>query len=188
MALKGSSRSEAGAEVLAGLYEHYYDRVLRYIISRVSNRDTAQDLAGDVFVRAVESFGSYKDKGVPVQAWLFRIAHNLVIDHYRRSSHRQSTPIDEAMQIAGASDPEAEVEHSITMQQVRAMMQRLNPAQQEVIALRFMGGLSAEEAGQVMGRTSGAIRELQRTALKALRALLGSQAPGFGLAGQEGGQ
>jgi RNA polymerase sigma-70 factor, ECF subfamily len=179
-------RGGHGAEVLAGLYEQYYDRVLRYIVSRVGNRDTAEDLAGDVFVRAVESFGSFKDKGVPVQAWLFRIAHNLVVDHYRRSSYRRSTPIDDAMEIAGPADPEAEVEHSITMEQVRTMMQRLNPAQQEVIALRFMGGLSAEEAGAVMGRTSGAIRELQRTALKALRSHLGPQMQGYGLAGPAG--
>jgi RNA polymerase sigma-70 factor, ECF subfamily len=180
-------RGGHGAEVLAGLYEQYYDRVLRYIVSRVGNRDTAEDLAGDVFVRAVESFGSFKDKGVPVQAWLFRIAHNLVVDHYRRSSYRRSTPIDDAMEIAGPADPEAEVELSITMEQVRAMMEKLNPAQQEVIALRFMAGLSAEEAGSVMGRTAGAIRELQRTALKALRSLLGPQMQGYGLAGQEGG-
>lgn len=87
-------------------------------------------------------------------------------------------PIDDALQIAGASDPAAETEHQLTMAQVNAMIERLNPAQQEVIALRFTGELSAEEAGVVMGRTPGAIRELQRTALKALRALMaGSTGP-----------
>ncbi len=187
VAAKGQDHSESGGHALAGLYEQYYDRVLRYVASRVSNRDAAEDLAGDVFVRAVESFGSFKDKGVPVQAWLFRIAHNIVIDHYRRSAHRRSSPIDEAMDVASGSDPQAEVEHRLTMERVNAMMERLSPAQQEVIALRFMGGLSAEEAGQVMGRTSGAIRELQRTALKSLRSLLGPEMTGLGMAGREGG-
>src|SRR5690606_4018591 len=97
-----SGRGESGADVLSGLYEQYYDRVLRYVASRVGSRDIAEDLAGDCFVRAVESFGSFKDRGVPVQAWLFRIAHNLIIDHYRRSSYRRTTPIDDAMEIAGS--------------------------------------------------------------------------------------
>ena len=74
--------------------------------------------------------------------------------------------------MPSSSNTYEEVEHLLTMERVNVAMARLNPAQQEVLSLRFMGGLSSEEAGMVMGRTSGAIRELQRTAIKALRALL----------------
>ena len=76
------------------------------------------------------------------------------------------------MQIAGSADTAAEVEQRLAMERVRQMMEHLNQAQQEVISLRFSGQLSAEETGAVMGRTPGAVRELQRTALKALRALM----------------
>ncbi len=181
----GSSRARPDADSLADLFEQYYDRIARYIASRTGDRDLAEDMAGDVFVRAVESFSSYQERGLPIQAWLFRIAHNLVIDHYRRSSRRQTVAIDDAMELAGDADPTAEVELRLSMERVGEMLVRLNPAQQEVISLRFMGGLSAEEAGAVMGRTAGAIRELQRTALKALRALLGPEITHPGSAAQE---
>ena len=184
--LRGSRGAQPDAGILAELYEQYYDRVARYIASRTGNRDVAEDMAGDVFLRAVESFGSFQHRGVPVQAWLFRIAHNLIVDHYRRGSRRHTIPIDETFDIAGASDVQAEVEHRLTMERVYQAMQHLNAGQQEVISLRFMAGLSAEDAGTVMGRTSGAIRELQRTAIKALRSRLGPVAAQLGFAAPEG--
>ena len=172
----GSGRARPDAQTLVGLYEELYDRIVRYVTARTGNRDLGEDLAGEVFVRAVESIGSFRQRGAPIEAWLFRIAHNLVVDHYRRNARRPTVPIDDAMQLAGAADPPAEVEQRLAMERVTKMMQRLHPAQQEVISLRFSGELSAEEAGAVMGRTPGAIRELQRTALKALRALMGPEA------------
>jgi RNA polymerase sigma-70 factor, ECF subfamily len=171
----GAERARSESDSLSELFELYYDRIARYIASRVGNRDTAEDMAGDVFVRAVESYGSYKDRGLPIQAWLFRIAHNLVIDHYRRSAKRRSIPIEDAGELRGSSDPFAEVDIKLSMERVAEVMQLLNTGQQEVISLRLIGGLTAEEAGNIMGRTPGAIRELQRTALKALRGHLGPE-------------
>ncbi len=184
----GSDRARPDAQILANLYDELYDRIARYVTARTGSRDLGEDLAGEVFVRAVESIGSFRTRGVPIEAWLFRIAHNLVVDHYRRSARRPSVALDDAMQLAGSADTAAEVEQRLAMERVRQMMQQLNPAQQEVISLRFSGELSAEEAGAVMGRTAGAIRELQRTALKALRALMGPEAAHPRTAGsQEGG-
>lgn len=170
----GREAAQATADTLAASYDEYYDRIARYAYVRTGNRDVAEDLAGEVFVRAVESIDSYRDQGVPLGAWLFRIARNLVIDHYRRSANRRHEPLDAAYAVAGADDPIAETEHALSMKAVRAAMALLNPAQQEVITLRFLGELSAEEAGAIMGRTPGAIRELQRTAMKALRAHMGA--------------
>jgi RNA polymerase sigma-70 factor (ECF subfamily) len=169
----GSERARSESHSLSELFELYYDRIAWYITSRVGNRDTAEDMAGDVFVRAVESYGGYKDRGLPVQAWLFRIAHNLVIDHYSRSAKRKSAPLDEAGEISGGSDPFGEVDLKLSMERVAEVMKLLNAGQQEVISSRLIGGMTAEEAGNIMGRTPGAIRELQRTALKALRGHLG---------------
>ncbi|MCH7482189.1 MAG: sigma-70 family RNA polymerase sigma factor [Chloroflexi bacterium] len=180
-----SGWAKPDTQTLTVLYEELYDRIARYVTARTGNRDVGEDLAGEVFVRAVESIGSFRERGVPVEAWLFRIAHNLVVDHYRRSARRPIVPIDDAMGLAGSADTAGEVEQRLAMERVAQMMQRLNPAQQEVISLRFSGELSAEEAGAVMGRTPGAIRELQRTALKALRALMGPDAAHPGAASRE---
>jgi RNA polymerase sigma-70 factor, ECF subfamily len=175
VALQGRDSAQQDAADLAGLFEQYYDRIARYIAVRIGNRDAAEDMAGEVFLRAVESIDSLAKPDVPAQAWLFRVAHNLVVDHYRRNSRRPTVAIDDAMEIPGATDLVGEVELRMDMERVNAVIVQLNDGQQEVIALRFMGGLSAEEAGAVMGRTSGAIRELQRTALKAIRALLNEE-------------
>jgi DNA-directed RNA polymerase specialized sigma24 family protein len=78
----GSERAHSTTETLSELFELYYDRIARYISSRIGNRDLAEDMASDFFVRAVESYGTYEQRGLHVQAWLFRIAHNLIIDHY----------------------------------------------------------------------------------------------------------
>ena len=176
MALPSPGQSRPDAADLADLYEQYYDRITRYVAARIGNRDDAEDMAGDVFLRALDSLGTFEQRGVPLQAWLFKVAHNLVVDYYRRHSRRQSVPLDEALPLPGKSDPAGEVEHRMTMERVYQSLEQLNPAQREVVALRFMGGLSSEEAGVVMGRTSGAIRELQRTAIKALRGMLGEEA------------
>ena len=171
----GPAPPRSQAESLTELFELHYDRIARYIAARVGNRDLAEDMASDVFVRAVESYASYQQRGLPIQAWLFRIAHNIVIDYYRRASKRHSAPIEEVGDIAGGTDVFDEVELRLSMERVGEAMQSLNAGQQEVISLRLIGGLSAEEAGIIMERTPGAIRELQRTALKALRGLLGSE-------------
>lgn len=188
LARQGPLRAQHDAAVLAELYEQYYERVAWYITARVSNRDLAEDLAGDVFLRCVESIGAFEQRGVPMQAWLFRVAHNIVIDHYRRSGRRQATALDEADEQAGRSDPPGEVEQKLLMERVYAAIGRLNASQQEVVSLRFIAGLSSEETGQVMGRTNGAVRELQRTALKALRGILGTDVDRVPFGPADGGE
>ena len=87
-------RNEA---VLASLYEEYYDRIAYYAYVRIGDRTEAEDIAGEVFLKALESLDSYKERGVPMQAWLFRIAHNLVVDHLRKTAKRRVVPISEVL-------------------------------------------------------------------------------------------
>ena len=139
---------------------------------RIGNRDDAEDLAGEVFLRALKSIGSFKDQGIPLGAWLFRIAHNLMVDHLRKSSKRKSVPLDEALQIRDSANPEEETLRKLQFAEVQQAAEHLTPAQREVVSLRFAGGLTCAEVAQVMGRSIGAVRELQHVALKSLRRLL----------------
>jgi len=154
---------------LASLYDEYFDRIAHYVYVRVGDRNEAEDLAGEVFVRALES--SYKERGIPMQAWLFKIAHNQVVDHLRKATKRKTVPID-TVQTETGEDPVATAEKSIEIERVNEAMQKLTPEQREVVRLRFFGDLSSKEVGAIMRKSDGAVREMQRAAIEKLRGLL----------------
>jgi len=156
---------------LAALYNEYYDKIAHYIFVRLGDRTEAEDLAGEVFLKALESLESYKERGMPMHGWLFKIAHNLVVDYIRRAVKRKTVPID-TVEVVAESDPQALAETSMQLARVASALKQLNPAQRQVIELRFFGGLTSEEAGRILNKSSGAVREMQSAAIKHLRKLL----------------
>jgi len=156
---------------LAALYESCYDRIFRYAFVRLGNKADAEDLAGEVFLKALESLDSYRERGVPMQAWIFKIAHNLIVDHYRKSSKRYTVSIDE-VQVHAESNLEEQVMIGLEAARVIKALAKLTESQRRVIELRFFGELTSEEAGSVLNKRPGAVRELQSTAIKALRNVL----------------
>ena len=156
---------------LAGLYEEYYDRIANYVFVRIGDRNEAEDIASEVFLKALDSLSSYQERGLPMQAWLFKIAHNMVVDYLRRVSKNRTVPIDTVV-IQDPTDPAEVAEQNIKMEAVRKAMQKLTPEQREVLQLRFFGGLSSKETAAVLGKNDGAVREMQRSALEKLKALL----------------
>jgi RNA polymerase sigma-70 factor (ECF subfamily) len=169
---KAEARSRHESQ-LAGLYEEYYDRIARYASVHIGDRNDAEDLAGDVFLKALKSLDSYEERGVPMQAWLFRIAHNLVVDYLRKKNRISTVPV-ETIELQGGSDsdPQAMAEQSVQMQKVREAMGRLTDDQRQVIGLRFLGGLSSKEVAGIMKKSDGAVREMQRAAIVRLRGAL----------------
>jgi RNA polymerase sigma-70 factor, ECF subfamily len=163
--------AKSNREKLAGLYEVYYDRIARYIYSRIGDKTEAEDLASEVFLKALESLKSYKERGLPLQAWLFKIAHNLVVDHLRKVTRYKVLPI-ETVEIKDDADPEYTAEVNLEMERVRAAMQNLTDDQREVVRLRFFGGLTSREVSSIMDKSDGSVREMQRAALEKLRHLL----------------
>ncbi len=164
-----------GAAALADLFESDYERIARYIAVRIGNAGHAEELAGDVFVRALERIDSFQWRGVPMQAWLFRIARNLVVDYLRKNSRRKTAALDEALDIASADSPENETLLTLQREEIMAAMDSLTPAQREVVALRFFGQLTSKEVANVVKRSHGAVRELQSSGLKTLRKILNAQ-------------
>ena len=157
--------------ILSSLYEEYYDKIARYAYLRIGDKAEAEDLAGEVFLRALESLKSYKERGVPMQSWLFRIAHNLVVDYLRKRQKRKTVPIDD-VQIESGMNPAMVVENKIEMERVTKAMGQLTQQQREVLGLRFFGGLTSEETGRALNKSDGAVREMQRAAIEKLRKLL----------------
>ena len=156
---------------LAGLYGEYYDKIARYAAVHIGNRADAEDVAGEVFLKALESLGSYEKRGIPMQAWLFRIAHNLVVDYLRKMSKRKTVDID-SVTVRSNESPEAIAEVNIEVERVKKAMEQLTREQREVLSLRFFGELTSKETAAIMGKSDGAVREMQRAATSKLRMLL----------------
>jgi RNA polymerase sigma-70 factor (ECF subfamily) len=157
---------------LASLYEEYYDKIARYVYSRIGDRTEAEDIASEVFVKALEALKTYREQGIPMQAWLFRIAHNLMVDHLRRLAKKKTVPFEKA-DVVSESDPAQTAETKIEVDRVKAAMEDLTPDQKEVLQLRFFGGLTSREVSVIMQKSDGAVREMQRVALEKLRQSLG---------------
>ena len=155
-------------EAWSAVYEEYFPRVYRYIALRVSNRTEAEDLTEQAFLKALQSIDSFKWRGVPFSAWLFRIARNLVIDYWRTAKSKTSLPLDESL-VSDDVDPETIAERNLDIKQVFQAMGQLTQSQRDVMELRFFGGLSVNEVAKVLGKSEGAVKVMQHSALAALR-------------------
>ncbi|MBI4288906.1 MAG: sigma-70 family RNA polymerase sigma factor [Chloroflexi bacterium] len=159
------------ADAWTELYNGYVDRIYRYTLARVRNTMLAEDLTEQVFLRALNSISSFTWKGDPFAAWLFRIAHNLIIDFHRKPSSKEQSLPEWDLPTSGA-DPVEMAETNITMEMVLQEVDKLTPGQRQAIELRFIADLSIEETARIMGKNPGAVKALQHSALASLRRLL----------------
>jgi len=160
-------RAKAGnAEAFAELYDAYMERVYRYVYYRVSDRQTAEDITSQVFLRAWEHIRKYRLDG-SFLAWLYTIARNAVIDNYR--TRKPVVSLDDAVPVASKAAPPDEVaELRVESESVKQAMRNLTDEQHHVLTLKFIGGYSTEEIARQMEKRPGAIRALQMRALQSL--------------------
>ena len=159
-------------EALGELYRRHANTIFRYVYYRVGDKAVAEDMVGDVFVRALEGLASYQDTGRPFAAWLYRIAHARVVDHYRRQGRRRVEPLDEGLAADDETDPYRLAALRDDSRQAWAAVNRLTQDQQQVVSLRFIAGYSTAEVARLLGKTEGAVKALQHRALASLRRLL----------------
>lgn len=164
------------AEALAELYDRYGPRMYAYIYRRVSDAVLAEELTGELFLRVLRAIRNDQAWGDSFIGWLYRIAHNLVVDHYRRQPPVPSLSLDESL-VAHDGDPAAIAEDAAGRERLRAAISRLTPDQQEVLALRFGEGLTAPEAARILEKSTGAVQALQHRAVAALRRMLIGEEP-----------
>ncbi len=170
MASKEAEKKEK-QEALANLYEEYYDKIARYIFAKLGDQTQAEDLASEVFLKALRSLDSYEERGIKMESWLFRIAHNLIVDHLRKATKHRTITID-TVEIESEEDPVKIAETNIEFEKVSQAMKKLTKEQREVLELRFFGGLTSKETGNVLKKSDGAIRHMQHAAVEKLRTLL----------------
>ncbi len=163
--------SKGSGEAFGQLYQLYVDRIYNYIYYKTGNTVDAEDLTEQVFIKAWEAIRRFRFEGKPFAAWLFKVARNVVIDHYR--TRKNNTDLSEVISaIAHDGDPEAFAQRRATAQVLMTAIRRLTDEQQQVILLKFIDGMDNTEISAAMGKKEGAIRALQYRALLALQRIL----------------
>lgn len=165
--------AQRGDQVALGeLYESYFPRVYRYVATRLSTTEDAEDVTEEIFLRIIDNLGGFEFRGLPFGAWVFRIARNEVVSHVRKQKVRSTTsPLDEFIPDANA-DHVTEVETALTIAVVRQAAEKLPEAQRQVIALRFGAGLSVAETAQALKKTENNVKVLQHKAIAKLQTMV----------------
>lgn len=165
---------EYDPSALGEIYDRYSGRIYNYIYYRLGNADLAEDLTGTVFLKMLEAIQSSKSWNTSFSGWLYRIAHNLVVDHYRRGRQNRVTDLDERL-VASDQDLAKEVERRLESDRLRRAISQLTQEQALVITLKFGEGYTNAEVAQMMGKTEGAIKSLQFRAVASLRRILDAE-------------
>jgi RNA polymerase sigma-70 factor (ECF subfamily) len=164
------------SQAFSEIYEAYFDKIYRYIALRIRNDMEAEDLTQQVFMKVLHSISSYKNQGVPFSSWVYRIAHNQVVDFLRQHNKRATVDIDGLPLPDTGDDPQHIMEKEYDIEQLKTAMKQLTDSQQEVLALRFTGEMPIVQCAGIMGKSEGAIKALQHSAVQALRkALVGKE-------------
>lgn len=159
-------------QAFAALYDAYINSIYRFIYIRVEDQQTAEDIAANVFLKAWEKLGGYQQRGLPFRAWLFRIARNAVIDHYR--TRKEVAPLEAAanatdrrsLSLADRVGVKLEVDH------ILGLMEQLTEDQRNVLTLKLVHGFDTDEVAKTLGKRQGAVRALQMRGLQTLAKLM----------------
>ncbi len=160
------------ADALGELYDQYAPLIYAYLYRRVHDAQLAEDLTGEVFVRVLQAIQSEQFWHTSFRGWLYRIAHNLLVDHYRKQPPVPMLALDEQL-VAAQGDPDSALAEKLSRQDLLAAISQLTLNQQQVLVLRFGEQLAAREVAEIMGKSVGAVEMLQHRALTALRRIFG---------------
>ena len=157
-------------EAFAQLYDLYVDTVFRYVLVRVANRALAEDLTSETFMRAMRRIDSFTWQGKDIAAWFVTIARNLIADHVKSARFRFEVATADMRDADERVDaPDTEVLTRLRDERLVAAIKQLGPDQAECITLRFLQGLSLADTARVLGKSEGAVKQLQLRATRALR-------------------
>jgi RNA polymerase sigma-70 factor, ECF subfamily len=156
-------------DALEELYLLHFDRIYSYLHMSVGNRHDAEDLTTQTFLKMLESVGKFRWRSAPFSAWLFRIAHNLAMDHFRANRRWQPEELVPEPEPPEESAAEEEALESIGRRSMLELIETLSKEQQQVLTLKFVFNFSNNDAATILGKTEGAIKSLQHRALASLQ-------------------
>ncbi|MBN1120570.1 MAG: sigma-70 family RNA polymerase sigma factor [Anaerolineae bacterium] len=162
-------------QALAAIFDTYYPAIHRFIFHQVGHTETAEDLAGEVFRRLLEQLGKGRGPKEYLQAWLYQVARNLVVDDARKQQHRRHEEIDETLAANGTAVEET-AHQSLLAAETREALDQLTEKQRTVIVLKYLEGKENAEIAGIMSIPVGAVKSLQHRGLAAIRRVLSESA------------
>ena len=165
-------------QAIGRLYDRHQPHIFRFVWSRVRHQQTAEDMTGEIFTRMVTNLPTYRESGIPFRAWLYRIARNLIVDHFRQHRESSQFPLDEeANHITEYEEnPDMLVQQKLAVEYVEQALEQIDSVQREVIVMRFLVGLPLKEVALSLDKSVPAVKSLQHRGLQALRAALQQEA------------
>ena len=155
------------------LYDEYVDQIFRYVYYKVGNFAESQDLTGQTFLKAFENIDSYEMRDVAFSSWLYRIAHNLVVDYFRKESKRESVTLEERPPVpSNRGNPVDMVMAEMDSERLYKAMHKLTHNQREVLVLKFIDNLSNSQVSEIMGISVGAVKSTQKRGLLSLNRIM----------------
>jgi RNA polymerase sigma-70 factor (ECF subfamily) len=158
------------------LYDHYQPAIYRFVVVKVGRREDAEDITHQVFVSAWQNMKQYRHRGHPFSSWLYRIARNQVIDHYRARKDIVSLEVIEIDQLGiSFSSSQSDLSLKLDLEKVMSAIRNLKQEYQDVVILRFIEELSLKETARAMKKTEGAVKLMQHRAIGELKKMLGEK-------------
>jgi RNA polymerase sigma-70 factor (ECF subfamily) len=167
-------RAQAGdREAFGEIYERLSPKVYNYLYHHANARvQLAEDLTEEVFVKVLEKMAHYQDRGLPFVSWVYRIAHNHLVDYFRTQPKQGTVSIEDCYELA-ESRAEKVLDQTLTHTELSKALKHLTDEQRRVVILRFLQGLNVLETARVIGKSEDAVKKLQSRGLLALRRVLG---------------
>ena len=161
------ARAKEDPAAFGELYELHFQRMYRFVYSRVQDRAVAEDVTSEVFMKALRSIGRYQDTGRPFSAWLYQIALNAVADRYR--SQRPTDDIDDQYQLSDGSSLEETAAHRDELRRIWQLIEELPDQQRTALVLKFQEDMKIEDIAVAMGKSPGAVKLLVHRGVTRLR-------------------
>jgi RNA polymerase sigma-70 factor (ECF subfamily) len=159
------------AQAFGLLYDHYHERIYRFIFLKVSRKEDAEDLTHQVFLSAWQNIKNYKELGFPFSSWLYRISRNAVIDFYR--SKKIETSLEEVQNELSSDEIKTDdIDLKIQIEEVMKALKQLKPDYQDIIIMRFVDDLSVKEIAKALDKSEGAVKLMQHRAINNLKKIL----------------